>query len=174
MTLYSLDNALRTSLESNPDIVTEITLDPANDAQLAAMGFPVERTTDARPSDILELEKVWHLLHFGMTGNTWGGDWPLNFLLTGKEIGEDMGYGPSRLHASAKVAEISNAMSEISFGQSLDAIGAEALFAAEIYPVSKQEPYESWRDFGQQAFEDVKAFLRQAADSHHSLLITLH
>src|SRR5207302_6195207 len=50
------------------------------------------------PSDALDIDKSWHLIHFLLTGDTWGGDYPLvNVVLGGTELsGTDAGYGPFR------------------------------------------------------------------------------
>jgi hypothetical protein len=46
----------------------------------------------------ITLEKSWYMLHYLFTGHIGLGDAPGDFLLTGEELGEDLGYGPARLH----------------------------------------------------------------------------
>jgi hypothetical protein len=46
----------------------------------------------------LDLEKSWHILHYLMTGHIDDSDAPGNALVTGEPIGDDVGYGPARLH----------------------------------------------------------------------------
>jgi Domain of unknown function (DUF1877) len=48
--------------------------------------------------DALELDKSWHVLHYVLTGAAWDGPLPAAALLTGgREVGEDLGYGPARV-----------------------------------------------------------------------------
>src|SRR5882724_9594551 len=58
-------------------------------ARLAVMG-PVEQA--------LDLQKSWHILHYLFTGNIDDSSVPGSALLTGGPLGEDLGYGPARLH----------------------------------------------------------------------------
>lgn len=46
----------------------------------------------------ITLEKSWYMLHYLFTGHVGLGNAPGDFLLTGEELGEDLGYGPARLH----------------------------------------------------------------------------
>jgi len=52
----------------------------------------------------LSLEKSWHVLHYLFTGHADASDAPGDTLLTGEEIGDDIGYGPCRLHDVAETA----------------------------------------------------------------------
>jgi hypothetical protein len=51
----------------------------------------------------LELDKSWHVLHFLFTGQPSHGPMPAAALLSGgREIGEDLGYGPARALSAAE------------------------------------------------------------------------
>ncbi len=71
--------------------------DPA--ADLAADPDLFEVLLDDDPSDeFLDLDKAWHGLHWLLTGTADDTDTPAGqAILGGTEIGEDKGYGPSRL-----------------------------------------------------------------------------
>jgi hypothetical protein len=45
----------------------------------------------------LSLEKSWHILHYLFTGHIGPAKAPADLLLSGQPLGEDVGYGPSRL-----------------------------------------------------------------------------
>lgn len=64
--------------------------------QLAAARANVEPLGPFEPA--LDLEKSWHILHYLFTGHVDESDAPGNAMLTGEEVGEDVGYGPPRLH----------------------------------------------------------------------------
>src|SRR5262249_9706642 len=46
----------------------------------------------------ISLEKSWHMLHYLLTGHIGPEGAPGDLLLTGQDLGEDVGYGPARLH----------------------------------------------------------------------------
>jgi hypothetical protein len=46
----------------------------------------------------ITLEKSWYMLHYLFTGHVGLGNAPGDLLLTGEELGDDLGYGPVRLH----------------------------------------------------------------------------
>ncbi len=53
----------------------------------------------------LDLAKSWHMLHYLFTGHIDTADAPGDTLLTGEELGEDVGYGPARLHSVEETQE---------------------------------------------------------------------
>jgi hypothetical protein len=74
---------------------TEVRLAPAQ-ARLAAIG-PFETA--------LSLQKSWHILHYLLTGHLDGASAPGNILMSGEELGDDVGYGPPRLHSEKETDE---------------------------------------------------------------------
>jgi hypothetical protein len=90
----------------------------ASQAQFAAS--PAARQADASVADAraalvplgpiekaLSLEKSWHMLHYLLTGHAGTGHAPGDLLLSGEELGEDVGYGPARLHDEIETREFS-------------------------------------------------------------------
>ena len=55
----------------------------------------------------LSVEKSWHMLHYLLTGHVGTGQAPGDVLLSGEELGEDVGYGPARLHEESKTSAFS-------------------------------------------------------------------
>jgi len=53
----------------------------------------------------LDLEEWWHSLHYVLAGEMRPIDGGGDLLLTGQELGEDMGYGPARLHSPAETKD---------------------------------------------------------------------
>ena len=68
----------------------------------------------AGESDVLELDKSWHALHFLLTGDAGGAPYPLGLVMGGEDIGADQGYGPARLIEPAEMLDFSAALSELS------------------------------------------------------------
>lgn len=84
----------------------------------------------------VDLDKAWHGIHFVLTGSKWGGEPPLNFLVSGgTEIGdEDVGYGPARAFTSAEVRRIHEALTAIPPEEFQRRINLGVLAEAGIYP----------------------------------------
>jgi hypothetical protein len=56
----------------------------------------------------LSLEKSWHMLHYLFTGHAGPATAPGDLLLTGEDLGEDLGYGPARLHTEIATRDFSH------------------------------------------------------------------
>ena len=111
-------------LRSHLDAVTR-RMTPEQRAQFGASqvqfaSSPAARQADASVADAraalvplgpiekaLSLEKSWHMLHYLFTGHAGTGHAPGDLLLSGEELGEDVGYGPARLHDERKAGEFS-------------------------------------------------------------------
>lgn len=90
----------------------------------------IKDTTDIR------LDKAWHGIHFVLTGSDWGGDSPLNFLVSGgTPVGdEDLGYGPARAFTTGEVSRIHAALDVLPAEEFKRRIDLRALAEAGIYP----------------------------------------
>src|SRR5262245_49739364 len=63
----------------------------------------------------LDIDKVWHAIHFLLCGSTWEGSYPLACVVMGGEtIGTvDVGYGPTRYLMPQQVNDVANALENI-------------------------------------------------------------
>src|SRR5215510_9491357 len=108
----------------------------ASQAQFAAS--PAAKEAEARVADAraalgslgpiekaLGLEKSWHMLHYLFTGHAGTGHAPGDLLLSGDELGDDVGYGPARLHDERKASEFARFLD----GQDLARLRARTDFA---------------------------------------------
>lgn len=67
------------------------------EAAAAALKSRPKNGADESTRPPLNLDKSWHLLHYLFTGRAWDGPMPAAALLVGgREVGEDLGYGPAR------------------------------------------------------------------------------
>ncbi len=84
----------------------------------------------------IDLDKAWHGIHFVLTGSEWGGEAPLNFVVSGgTEVGEvDVGYGPARAFTSAEVRQIHEALAPIPPEEFVRRIKLNVLAGAGVYP----------------------------------------
>jgi hypothetical protein len=68
----------------------------------------------------LDLEKSWHILHYVFTGEVGGAEAPGDALLSGDDLGDDVGYGPARLHDAARTRALHR------FLETLDVVALQA------------------------------------------------
>src|SRR5262249_43919705 len=74
-----------------------------------------ERTSEARESvatlgpleQVICVERLWNILHYLFTGQLDPPNPPGDMLLTGEDVGEDLIYGPARLHGPAQTRDFS-------------------------------------------------------------------
>ena len=124
-------------------------------------------------SRALDIDKSWHAIHFLLNRNAWEGTPPLmNAVLGGRELGEDLGYGPPRILEASEVREVAKALGAISADQLLQAYDPAALNQAEIYPEgwSDDEPEEPYIAEHYKALVD---FFKHAAEAGDAMILYL-
>lgn len=130
------------------------------------------------PDEEEDVDKAWQGLHFLLTGSAWNGEPPLNFLVSGgREIGDvDVGYGPARGFTSADVAEISQALGQITSDDVRARFDGERLMEAQIYPeIWDRNPAEDdTLGYLVANFESMKGFLERAAAKSSGLLVYIN
>ena len=149
-----------------------------SEAQLAAVIEDPEKAIDlAYPEDdqlpgALDLDKSWHLIHFLLNGETWGGKPPLgNVILGGTELAEtDAGYGPFRYLLASEVRDSSLALAQVSPDDLWSAFDSQRVKEAEIYP----EPWvgdETEQTYIRQNYEALREYFAQAANQGSAMLL---
>jgi hypothetical protein len=120
-----------------------------------------------------DVDKAWHVIHYLLTGESWGGAGPLaNAVLGGVPISEeDVGYGPARFIRAAEVAETARALEAISADQLWAKFDAEAMAKAQIYPDLQGD--EEDREYVCDHFEHLKKFFATAASRQQAMLLYL-
>jgi hypothetical protein len=63
--------------------------------------------------DVLDLQKTWLILHYLFTGHVDDSKAPGDALLSGQELGDDVGYGPARLHDVQETAEFARFLNAV-------------------------------------------------------------
>ena len=123
-----------------------------------------------------DIEKSWHAIHYLLTGSAWGGDPPLNFLVSGgREIGGvDVGYGPARGFTPAEVAEIAAALDPITGDDLRRHLDREAMANAQIYPDIWGESEDELVEYIVPYFEATKSFVKRAATTSSALVVYLN
>ena len=132
----------------------------------------VEQWQPSAPIDQFDVDKAWQGIHFLLTGTDWEGSGPLAFVLQGgKEIAEDMGYGPARGFSSAEVKAIAEALSAVAPSALFDEADPAEFTKKEIYPeIWDGEPKEECIGYVIEYLKELISFVQHAADSGRALI----
>jgi hypothetical protein len=101
--------------------------------QLAGVKEAMAASRDVDRARLLDLHKSWHALHYLFTGEVEGGSPPANALLGGREFGEDMGYGPPRLHEPAATAAFARFLAPLTVAELQRRVDMGRMSALGIY-----------------------------------------
>ena len=121
----------------------------------------------------LDLHKSWHMLHYLFTGTAWDGRAPENTLLAGgREIGEDLGYGPARLVGASETAAFAAFLSSLSLDDLGRRVDLRAMARLEIYCASDgdDDAAEIHEDLDHY-FPLLKDYVAAAATRGHGMAI---
>ncbi|HEY7640444.1 MAG TPA: YfbM family protein [Steroidobacteraceae bacterium] len=122
----------------------------------------------------LDLDKSWHIIHFLLAGDAWGGTPPFaNAICGGAELGDvDVGYGPARYLTPAQVQEVGSALSGLAAKDLWSRFDAAAASRAEIYPA------DSWTnedgEYVEDYYEKLRAFYAAAAHNSEAILLWIN
>ncbi|MBI2094267.1 MAG: YfbM family protein [Candidatus Omnitrophica bacterium] len=119
----------------SPKQLQEIQKDPST---IHSLLYPEDGASDeplVASGELLDVDKAWHGLHFLLTGDPWTGKPPLAYaVLGGKEIGDDVGYGPVRFLTSEQVREASQALAVLPADELRKRFDPAQFKQADIYP----------------------------------------
>jgi len=85
----------------------------------------------------VDLEKSWHMLHYLFTGHVDEANAPGNALLTGEEIGGDVGYGPCRLHDVAATAVFAEFLTSLDVARLQARVNYRAMSQMQVYAMPR-------------------------------------
>jgi hypothetical protein len=145
---------------------------------LAKADFPDDFfEVHGRQEKTLSLHKRWHGLHFVLTGTAWEGKDPLCFLVSGGEAageeGEDEAEVLPRVLLPAYVKKLDKALAALTDHDFERRFDLKRLAKEQIYPRIWDEPRESLLAEYRGGFEELRRFVRQAAQAREALLIRL-
>ena len=125
----------------------------------------------------IDIDKAWHGVHFLLTGDPEGGDFPLCFLVSGgTAIGEDdVGYGPARGFRSSEVKEIAAALKTLDRNMLAARFNWQKMARAKIYPdIWSRDEEAGNREYLLDAFEAVRDFVTGAAEAGEAVIVYLN
>ena len=130
---------------------------------------------DAEPINHLDIDKAWHAIHYTLNGSAWEGEAPLFLvILGGREIGEDVGYGPARYLTSTEVVDVAAALATIGPERFAARFDPVAMDAAEVYPQIWQRDGAEGLAYVQDYYAQLSSFYRTAAERGDAVLIYLN
>ena len=134
-------------------------------ARMAREGVDEEMLMGARGA--LDLDKSWHLLHYLFTGSAWDGPMPAATLLSGgREVGEDLGYGPARVLTAKETQEFAQYLGGQTEAQLARKINVPAMQRLDIY-AADQDSKEDLEHY----FPQLKSYVSDAAAKGQGLVI---
>lgn len=86
----------------------------------------------------LDLQKSWHVLHYLFTGSAYDTTSPGAALLSGEELGDDLGYGPVRLHREEATAKFARFLQGEDIESLLTQINITEMAEADLYSVGDE------------------------------------
>lgn len=126
-------------------------------------------------ANTLDLDKAWHGIHYLLTGEAWGGKAPLAWaVLGGKEIGEDVGYGPARYLMPVQVDAVAQSLAEVDEAQFRARYQPRTMDQAQIYPSGIWErDGADGLDYLAQYYKELVQFYSEAAARGDGVLLWL-
>ena len=155
------------ALRAAPDLAVEVAM--------AAMGVG-----DASPvgplQEALDLQKSWHILHYLFTGSIDDTRSPGAGLLSGEELGEDIGYGPARLHDQKRAAEFARFLESHDVATLLARMNVAEMASIGIYGMPRGPGSDDDRGLREEVgyyFPQLRDYVVQAAQKQGGLLTWL-
>ena len=128
---------------------------------------------DLHDDRVLDLEGVWHGLHYIFTGTAWDGEPPASYLIVGgEEIGDEDDESPPRLVEPHQVREFSGFLAALSNEEFLRRFDAERMAALDIHPsIWKQDNGPGPIELLQTGFEELRKFVAIAAERGEAIVV---
>ena len=130
--------------------------------------------TDAgSPDNEIDIGKSWEGIHFVLTGHKFDeGTAPLrNVIMGGKEIGEDVGYGPARYMMPEEVRQTWESIRNFSEEDFKKNFNSEKIQKASIYPFYDTKPNEEDLDYLLSNFKKLKEFYQSIVEKEYIMLL---
>jgi hypothetical protein len=129
------------------------------------------KATASKERPTLEIEKSWQAIHFILNGDPWKGSGLIfNAVLGGKEVGEDMGYGPPRYLDPFKVVQTSTALDRITDEEFRQKARSANFSGKDIYVYGDQLSGEDLEELAEY-FREIRSFFRAAANKGNGILL---
>ncbi|MFM9862429.1 MAG: YfbM family protein [Micropepsaceae bacterium] len=145
-----------------------LSMKQASELELARMAREgVDEDVLMGAGDALELDKSWHVLHYLFTGKAWDGPLPAAALLSGgREVGEDLGYGPARVLSAKETQAFAQYLGAQSEAALVKKLNVPKMQSMDIY-CADDDAQEDLNHY----FPQLKSYVSDAAAKGQGLLI---
>jgi hypothetical protein len=126
----------------------------------------------------LDLEKSWHIFHYLFTGHIDAAKAPGDALLTGEELGDDLGYGPARLHDEKETQDFARFLNALDVARLQERLNYKEMSRLGVYsmpmgPGSDAEFEAELRAEVGAYFPRLRDYVVRMAEKQDGLLIWL-
>jgi len=165
------------ALRANPDLASYLAMH-ADEAPMGRAAAPGLLTALGAVEAPLDLHKSWHLLHYLFAGDVGPTEAVESALMSGEELGEDLGYGPPRLHDAAATAAFAAFLKQLTSEKLEARLNLEEMQRAGVYAipmgprVTKRDEDDLREEIGAY-FEPLRDYVLKMVAKNHGLLIWL-
>ncbi len=152
------------ALRAKPDLATDVAMAAMGEGDVSQFGSLQES---------LDLQKSWHMLHYLFTGSIDHTRSPGATLLSGEELGEDIGYGPVRLHGEKATAEFARFLENLDIEDVLTRMNIAEMANAGVYSMPGGDEEDGIREEVGYYFPQLRAYVVQVAQKQGGLLTWL-
>ena len=152
------------ALRAKPSLATDVAMAAMGEGDVSQFG-PLQ--------EALDLQKSWHMLHYLFTGSIDDTRSPGAGLLSGEELGEDIGYGPVRLHGEKSTAEFARFLGSLDIEGLLARMNIAEMANAGVYSMPDGDEEDGIRDEVGYYFPQLRDYVVQAAQKQGGLLTWL-
>jgi Domain of unknown function (DUF1877) len=126
----------------------------------------------------LSLEKSWHILHYLFTGHVDDSKTPGDALLTGEELGDDLAYGPARLHNENETQDFALFLGTLDLSQLQERVNYREMSRIGVYSMPMGPGSDAEYETGLRAevasfFPQLRDYVAKMAEKGNGLLVWL-
>jgi hypothetical protein len=151
-------------LRATPSLATDVAMAAMDEGDVSQFG-PLE--------EALDLQKSWHMMHYLFTGSIDDMRSPGAGLLSGEELGEDIGYGPVRLHGEKATAAFARFLESLDREGLLARMNIAEMTNAGVYSMPGGDEEDGIREEVGYYFPRLRDYVVQAAQRQGGLLTWL-
>lgn len=125
----------------------------------------------------IDLDKLWHAIHFLLSGVVFTDELPEGFIFGGIEVSEDLGYGPIRMLRPNDVIGIADLLKSLGPDVFMQRFDPKAMTKQDIYPGFREtggatEDADVKDELGK-TYETLRRFVLNASDNSEGVVLCL-
>ncbi len=152
------------ALRAKPSLATDVAMAAMGEGDASQFGLLQEA---------LDLQKSWHMLHYLFTGSIDDTRPPGAALLSGEELGEDIGYGPVRLHSEKATAEFARFLENLDIEDVLARMNIAEMAKAGVYSMPGGDEEDDIREEVGYYFPQLRDYVLGVTQKQGGLLTWL-